>query len=631
MKATAHRRAAFILMSAAMAWTAGGAPTPARAQSRRIDDAWMGRIAAHKLAETVKGKPDDTRRFQDQLQSVMLARLACEDLRQLDGLTELVMVYRQARLYDMALSAGGSDLAGWLVGESELARLMARAILDVRRPSVALQRLAQLRKAHPDEVAAAMNLAVAFATAEPYRHYQMPKDLATLEESFGFYADPRARFDTDVKSMPYEISRYLAVSRLSVAERLWARANFGRLPSPAKSFFALDYDMDYCRHGKPKKISKLDYTLANLKKVGGVCIEQAYFAAEVCRARGVPAVIVYGKSSSGIGHAWVAAASVQGRGQRFRVHWDADTGRYRSQLYYTGYCHEPADNEKITDEELYLSGWAAGLSQADRERADAATFLAELAGDRAADAEPPSAEPLRALAKEHDEAFPDDPAADVSWISKPAKVGPDLAADLLDKAIDANLAHKPAWRYLVTLRKEDKIGLDRLEKFLTLLIRRTARNLPGYSCQVAMEMLPSITPAERRIRTYDSVCRIYGSRPDLQAKLMIAAGDDLLAQGKTKEALSAYEHAASRGRQLAEVLLLAAGKAEKLLRGADRLDDAIRMYAGLFQRSRAQRVSPQFAASTARYRLGLRLAKLLKEAGQDHQAQQVLRSIGAGD
>ncbi len=631
MNATAYRRAALVLMSAATAWTAVTTATPARAQSRRVDDAWMGRIAAHQLAETVKANPDDTRPLQQQLQAVMLARLACGDLRRLDGLTELVMVYRQARLYDLARSAGGSDLAGWLLGESELARLMARAILDVRRPGVALERLAQLRKAHPDEVAAAPNLAVAFATAEPYRHYQMPKDLATLEESFGYYADPRARFDTDVKSMPYELSRYLAISRLSVAERLWARANFGRLPSPARSYFALDYDMDYYRHGKPKKISKLDYTLPNLRKVGGVCIEQAYFAAEVCRARGVPAVIVYGKSSSGTGHAWVAAARVQGRGRRIRVHWDADTGRYRSQLYYTGYCHEPADNEKVTDEELHLSGWAAGLGQVDRERADAATFLARLAGNRAEDADPPGAEPLRALAKKHDETFPDAPAADVSWIAKPEKVGPDLAADLLDQAIDANLAHKPAWRYLVTLRKQDKIGLDRLEKFLMLLIRRTVRNLPGYSCQVAMEILPSITPAERRIRTYDNACRIYSSRPDLQAKLMIAAGDDLLAQGKTKEALSAYEHAAARGRQLAEVLLLAAGKAEKLLRDADRLDDAIRMYARLFQQSRTQRIAPQFAASTARYRLGLRLAQLLKEAGQDQQAQQVLRSIGAGD
>lgn len=76
MKATAHRRAVLILVGTAMVWFAGAAPTPAGAQTRRVDDAWMGRTAAHQLAQAVKESPADTQALQEQLQAVMLARLA---------------------------------------------------------------------------------------------------------------------------------------------------------------------------------------------------------------------------------------------------------------------------------------------------------------------------------------------------------------------------------------------------------------------------------------------------------------------------------------------------------------------------------------------------------------------------
>jgi hypothetical protein len=67
--------------------------------------------------------------------------------------------------------------------------------------------------------------------------------------------------------MPYEISLYLADTRLSLAERQWAIQRYARTLDLARTYFDLKYDYGHYLKGMPKRISRLELTLPNLLAV----------------------------------------------------------------------------------------------------------------------------------------------------------------------------------------------------------------------------------------------------------------------------------------------------------------------------------------------------------------------------
>ena len=82
------------------------------------------------------------------------------------------------------------------------------------------------------------------------------------------------------------------------------------------------------------------YKLEEIQEVGGVCRDQAHFAANVARAHGVPAFIVSGDGDRGR-HAWMGYKV--GRGE-----WDSNTGRYRG--YRTGTSRSPQTNQPVREQ-----------------------------------------------------------------------------------------------------------------------------------------------------------------------------------------------------------------------------------------------------------------------------------------
>lgn len=86
------------------------------------------------------------------------------------------------------------------------------------------------------------------------------------------------------------------------------------------------------------------YALADILAAGGICADQAYFAAEVGKARGVPTLFFSGPGSDGR-HAWFGY--LDGGGQ-----WQLDAGRQGSQRFVTGRARDPQTWGWISDHEL---------------------------------------------------------------------------------------------------------------------------------------------------------------------------------------------------------------------------------------------------------------------------------------
>ncbi len=115
------------------------------------------------------------------------------------------------------------------------------------------------------------------------------------------------------------------------------------------------------------------YALPDILKTGGICSDQAYFAAQVGKARGVPTLLIYGAGNDGR-HAWFGFLNSNNQ-------WQLDAGRYAEQRFVTGYARDPQTWREFSDHELvFLSERFRDLPsfRQSRTHADfAGQFLAE--------------------------------------------------------------------------------------------------------------------------------------------------------------------------------------------------------------------------------------------------------------
>jgi hypothetical protein len=86
------------------------------------------------------------------------------------------------------------------------------------------------------------------------------------------------------------------------------------------------------------------YTLEAIRRTGGICIDQAYFATQVGKARGVPTLLFRGEGKDGR-HAWFGY--LDGNQQ-----WQLNAGRAGELRFVTGYARDPQTWREITDHEL---------------------------------------------------------------------------------------------------------------------------------------------------------------------------------------------------------------------------------------------------------------------------------------
>lgn len=232
-------------------------------------------------------------------------------------------------------------------------------------PAVALTRLAQLEAALPQRWADYKYLALAFALVYDQRppdswpHHQVdPAKLLRMQDSvaerYAYYVgeNDAGRLAYDLRKLPPASLKFVVDAPIARTELEWASKNVKTSAARFGDVFAsVHYDKRRAAEGIFQWPSGY-YLLRTIQQIGGICVDQAYYASMCGKARGIPTLMFVGQGTDG-GHAWFGYLGSGGK-------WDLDAGRYLNQNFTVGQALDPQTWIPVTDHELlYLSGKAS--------------------------------------------------------------------------------------------------------------------------------------------------------------------------------------------------------------------------------------------------------------------------------
>jgi hypothetical protein len=174
----------------------------------------------------------------------------------------------------------------------------------------------------------------------------LPRKLPAPERIFTYFA----RLDrTNVslqrlRRLPAGELKFLVDVAAPFTELDWARQNV----PPGLADLGKAYDMIKYRKDRIEKGQFIwpvpDYRLATILQLGGICVDQAYFASTAGKAKGIPTIMFRGAGLDGR-HAWFGYLDANQR-------WQLDCGRYADQKFVVGLAHDPQTWGNINDHEL---------------------------------------------------------------------------------------------------------------------------------------------------------------------------------------------------------------------------------------------------------------------------------------
>ncbi len=249
------------------------------------------------------------------------------------------------------------ETLGWLLQD----QVFSAAFFDLLAPTDCLPRvlsiLQSLREADGRRFATYRQLALAVALVydappPPYwPHHQvsaaaLPRRLHSPVEAFKFLADLDQTGSGLHKLTTISAAELKFVVDLAAPfpELAWAQKSVKfSLPDLVKSYEAVRYRTDRI-DAQQYMWPGTSYALDDIRSEGGICVDQAYFATQTGKARGVPTLLFSGAGVDGR-HAWFGYLGV---GQK----WILDGGRYAEQRYVTGVAYDPQSWGELSDHEL---------------------------------------------------------------------------------------------------------------------------------------------------------------------------------------------------------------------------------------------------------------------------------------
>ncbi len=181
----------------------------------------------------------------------------------------------------------------------------------------------------------------------------LPSRLMAPEDTFAFFVSSHraGRLLLDPRNLAASKLRFTVDLIAPEDELHWAQqsirpgvAQFGR------TYFMVRYD--YRRYGPhlPDFVEgwqEDDYRLQTIRRAGGICGDQTYFATQVGKALGLPTIYFSGYGDNGR-HAWMGYFEGPTRG------WNLEVGRYERHNYRTGNALDPQTWRTIDDHEIHF-------------------------------------------------------------------------------------------------------------------------------------------------------------------------------------------------------------------------------------------------------------------------------------
>jgi hypothetical protein len=175
---------------------------------------------------------------------------------------------------------------------------------------------------------------------------QLPRMLPDPAAAFAFWvhADESGQTLQPLSRLPASELKFVVDAVAPPAELDWAQHHISTpISGLATLYVMVRYRVDRVQQGQyawPEN----HYDLPTILAKGGICVDQAYFASEVGKAKGVPTLFFSGAGNDGW-HAWFGYLDQNGR-------WQLDVGRYADQQFVTGVAIDPQTWGPISDHEL---------------------------------------------------------------------------------------------------------------------------------------------------------------------------------------------------------------------------------------------------------------------------------------
>jgi len=330
----------------------------------------------------------------------------------------------------------------------------------------------------------------------------LPRRLAPAEEVFRHLAGLSAEGGALWRADRLEAAdlRFATDLALPAEERAWARAKIrAPLARLAETYSMINYRRDRLEEGV-FVWPAATYRLEDILREGGICVDQAYFAAQAGKARGVPTIFFYGAGRDGR-HAWFGYLGTGGK-------WFMDAGRDESQNYVTGAALDPQTWTEVSDHELRFlaEGFRRGPDAREaRVHADFARWLRE--DGRGAEAEA-AARAAIGLERRTPEAWDlllemkSVPGEAREALAKEAAGGfsayPELQARYLGVAVDSLRARGEA-------AEADRMGSELARRFAA---KRGDLSTKEIAAQLTRAM--ASRTVEEQVRLYRSLLRQFG-------------------------------------------------------------------------------------------------------------------------
>ena len=250
-----------------------------------------------------------------------------------------------------------TEMIAWLLGERAFSAAFFNQLSPYDYLPSVLANLRLLREADPRRFASYAQLAMAIALVydspppPSWPHGQvtakvLPRMLPRPLDAFNFFVDSDLRGATLQKLGTLAVSdlKFMVDLAAPFSELLWAqksvRCTLDQFP---QSYSMVRYRTDRLQ-AKIYLWPGNSYDLPGIFSEGGICVDQAYFATQAGKARGVPTLLFSGEGLDGR-HAWFGYL---GSNQK----WVLDAGRYAEQRFVTGVAYDPQTWAELSDHDL---------------------------------------------------------------------------------------------------------------------------------------------------------------------------------------------------------------------------------------------------------------------------------------
>ncbi len=487
------------------------------------------------------------------------------------------------------------EMALYLLDRPRFCSRFLHALHSDDKIDEALAILRQLRDVDPKRFERWQEFCVAFAVVwddfQGPSWVKKPMEPDTMLATYKHYITHEKQLAINPATLPFELSIYVVGTRLSQAERDWVMANYKASDLiPDKLYKSVPWTQKLSpAHGKGDKI---EYTLENIRKLGGVCIEQAYFSENVCQLFGVPAIYTFGRGKNiDTSHAWLGVLVSQPQ-----MHWDFGVGRYEENHYYKGIVQSPQNNLLYVDSIVKMSAAAMRLpSPIDRLEQSYA---------------------FRDAASWMDRQKPRQNEAQQSATA-------DLSRIMIVRSLNASPNNPRSWLYLCAQAAAGTMDQPTAEFWADRLMQDTVGEFPDFTLYALERLMPCIKTTESKARIYDRLAKLVErNRPDLVADIKVVEGDLWLARDDVGKTVDSYLYPLMNFSRDQQVLDLAKQRIEELGTKADpgKLQTAYEKVMQLIMSSAKASDENMISARTI---VAQKLADMYHKEGADGKAKQM--------